>query len=291
MRQTSAHRFNCRGSAPAEAVIDGTGSKPIATTDWLTRATRFSRLCLHLVYGLPQVYFFYRRRTRAGQQEMIRKWSSQLLAILGITTHVEYDAGMPPSPCMVVGNHISWLDIFVINAHHPVRFVAKAEIRGWPVIGELCRRTGTLFIERVKRRDAHRINEMIAGALANGDQVAVFPEGTTTEGDVLRHFHANLLQAAVDRNAPLQPVTLQYRDANGLRSKAPAHVGEQTLIESLSVILAQPSLSAEVRFLPPLLSEGHSRRDLARLAETAIAAALDLTVVHTKAAWPAGRQA
>jgi 1-acyl-sn-glycerol-3-phosphate acyltransferase len=274
-----------------EAIIDGAGNKPFATTGWPTRAVRFTRLCLHLVYGLLHLLFIYRRRTRASQLEMIRKWSLQLLAILGITTHAEYEAGMPASPCMMVGNHISWLDIFVINAHHPVRFVAKAEIRNWPVIGELSIRTGTLFIERIKRRDAHRINEMIAAALHDGDQVAVFPEGTTTEGDVLRHFHANLLQAAVDCQAPLQPVTLQYRDANGLRSKVPAHVGEQSLLESVCLVLTQPSMSADVQFLPAILPEGRTRRDLARLGETAIASALNLTVVHTKAAWPAGRRA
>jgi 1-acyl-sn-glycerol-3-phosphate acyltransferase len=264
---------------------------PIATTGWLTRAARFTRLCLHLVYGLLQLLFIYRRRTRAGQLDMIRVWSAQLLAILGMTTRVHYAAGTPPSPCITVANHISWLDIFVINAHHPARFVAKAEIRGWPLVGALCRRTGTLFIERVKRRDAHRIKDMIAAALADGDQVAVFPESTTTEGDVLRHFHANLLQAAVDGNVPLQPVTLQYFGGDGARSKVPAYVDEMTLIESLSAILARPSLSAEVVFLAAIAPDGRSRRELAQAAETAIAAALDLPVVNTPAAWAAGRQA
>jgi 1-acyl-sn-glycerol-3-phosphate acyltransferase len=182
---------------------------------------------------------------------------------------------------MLVANHISWLDIFVIHAHRPVRFVAKAEVRGWPVIGTLCSVTGTLFIERVKRKDAHRIRAMLVGALAEGDWIGVFPEGVTTYGDVVRHFHANLLQAAIDRGIPLQPLALRYMQADGSRSTAASYVGEQSLAESLQLILEQVSITAEVLFLEPLPTQNRSRRELARVAETAIASALELPVIHT----------
>jgi 1-acyl-sn-glycerol-3-phosphate acyltransferase len=212
---------------------------------------------------------------------MIRSWSQQLLAILCVTTRAVYDAGEPASPCMMVANHISWLDVFVILAYHPVRFIAKAEVRSWPVVGTLAAATGTLFIERVKRRDAHRIKQMMIRALEDGDRVCVFPEGTTTEGDVVHHFHANLLQSAIDRMTPLHPVALRYLQPDGARSKAVPHVGDQSLAASVLAVLAQPTVAAEVRFLQPILPVARSRRELARISEALIAAALELPVVHT----------
>jgi 1-acyl-sn-glycerol-3-phosphate acyltransferase len=262
-------------------------SQPTASTGWLTRAARLCRLCVHVARGWLMLQFVYPHRSRILQLAMIRNWSQQLLAILGIHSQARYDAGTPASPCMLVANHISWLDIFVIHAQDPVRFIAKAEIRGWPVIGTLCSVTGTLFIERIKRRDAHRIKEMMVRALLDGDCVCVFPEGITTDGDVVRHFHANLLQAAISCRTPLQPVALRYRRADGMRSTAAPYVGEQTLVASVLAILTQPSTTAEIRFLAPVLPQDRSRRELARITEAAIAAALGLPVVHTSLASPA----
>jgi 1-acyl-sn-glycerol-3-phosphate acyltransferase len=263
-------------------------TQPSTHTGRLTRAARLIRLCAHVAGGWLLLRFVYPRRSRALQRAMIRSWSQRLLAILGISSQARYDAGAPASPYMLVANHISWLDIFIIHAQDPVRFIAKAEVRGWPVIGTLCSVTGTLFIERIKRRDAHRIKEMIVRALHDGDCVCVFPESMTTEGDVVRHFHANLLQAAISCGTPLQPVALRYRQADGTRSTAAPYVGEQTLVASVLAILAQPGTTAEVRFLAPILPQDRSRRELARITEAAIAAALELPVVHTPLASPAG---
>jgi 1-acyl-sn-glycerol-3-phosphate acyltransferase len=263
-------------------------SQPSPNTSWLTRAARLCRLCTHVARGWLLLRFVYPHRSRALQLAMIRNWSQQLLAILGIHSQAHYDTGTPASPCMLVANHISWLDIFVIHAQDPVRFIAKAEVRGWPVIGTLCSVTGTLFIERIKRRDAHRIKEMIVRALHDGDRVCVFPESMTTDGNVVRHFHANLLQAAISCGTPLQPVALRYRQADDTRSTAVPYVGEQTLLASVLSILTQPATTAEIRYLAPVLPQDHTRRELARVTETAIAAALELPVVHTPLASPAG---
>jgi 1-acyl-sn-glycerol-3-phosphate acyltransferase len=288
LRILARHFDQLDRSDSADAMPAKQSSRLISNTGWLTQGARLCRLCAHVARGWLQLHFVYPRCTRSAQLAMIRTWSQHLLAILGISIHTASDAKMPATPCMLVANHISWLDIFVIHAHHPVRFIAKSEIRGWPVIGTLCSVTGTLFIERVKRSDAHRINETIVRALDDGDWVGVFPEGFTTDGDVVRHFHANLLQAAITRDTPLQPVALRYRQPDGSRSTAAPYVGEQSLAASLLAILRQPVIAAEIRFLQPVLPLGRSRRELARMTETAIASALELPVVHTPPAPPPG---
>ena len=120
---------------------------------------------------------------------------------------------------LVVANHVSWLDIFALHAVGPVRFIAKAEIERWPVLGGLVRGVGTLFIERARRHDTHRVNQEIARALAAGDIVAVFPEGTTTDGTALLPFKGSLLQPIIDAQGHVQPVAIRYRDADGIRRR------------------------------------------------------------------------
>ena len=112
---------------------------------------------------------------------------------------------LPPGR-LVVANHLSWLDIFAIDALCPASFVAKSEIARWPLVGTLVARAGTLFIERGRRHAVHRLIEHIERSLQAGGRVAVFPEGTTGAGHALLPFHANLIQAAVDAQAPVVPV-------------------------------------------------------------------------------------
>jgi len=271
---------------PAASII-----RAAKRTSIVTRFSRCFRLVTHILRGLYRMRFKYPLRTRSEQLAMIRAWSRVLLKILGIRLHLIPGSATPDLPSFAVANHVAWFDPFVILAEHPSRFVGKAEILGWPMIGPLCAMAGTLFIERVKRRDAHRINIIIGDALDAGDAVAVFPEGTTTLGDMLLPFHANLLQAAIDRGLPLQPVALRYLKPDGSLCIAAAHVGEQTLFASLLEILAEPAIIAEIRFLPPIPIAGRSRRELAHKAEGAIADVLGLRVQRSQAETRAGRQA
>ncbi len=122
-----------------------------------------------------------------------------------------------PAGGLLVANHVSWVDIFVINALAPSSFIAKDDIARWPLIGTLVGRVGTLFLERGKRHAVHRALTVVAEQLRAGRRVAVFPEGTTGSGDVLQPFHANLIEAAVKADAPLLPIGLRYRGLNGER--------------------------------------------------------------------------
>ena len=163
-----------------------------------------------------------------------------------------------------VANHLSWLDILVMNAVAPSRFVSKAEVRQWPLIGTLTVGAGTLLIEREKRRDAMRVVHHMAESLQAGDAVAVFPEGTTSNGEALLPFHANLLQAAVVTDAPVQPWALRYRHARtGQPHHAPLFVGDTTLAASLLSTLLASDLVAEVRLGEPQHCDGRDRRSWA----------------------------
>lgn len=180
-----------------------------------------------------------------------------------------------PGPVLLVANHVSWLDILAVNAVQPARFVSKADVLAWPVLGWVIACGGTLFIQRESKRDAMRVLHEVAAALQAGDVVAVFPEGATGDGRALLPFHANLLQAAVKTGTAVQPVALRYSDASSTRSDAALWVGETTLAQSLWRIACADRLKVRVRLLAPLPSADLERRQLARQARDCIGAALE----------------
>ena len=184
---------------------------------------------------------------------------------------------------MLVSNHISWLDIFVINALTPAAFVSKDDVKGWPLIGWLCARTETIFLERGSRAAAQRTREAMLAELGSGAHVAVFPEGTTTAGDRVLPFHAALFQGAIDAAVPVVPLALRYVDAAGRSSRAPAYDGEVTLGQCLLAIARAGGLTAELRILAPLDGASADRRHLASRCHHAIAWHLG----HAAAAAPA----
>ena len=250
-----------------------------ATTSRLTQIVRAIRLLLHITSGLAQSAV-YPHLSQSAQRRMAQNWSAILLTILRIRLRhsgVVPVAGM--ERVMLAANHVSWLDVYSLNAACPARFVAKSEIRSWPLLGWLSRNAGTLFIERTKRSDTARINADIGNVLVMGDRVAVFPEGTTSDGTMLRHFHASLLQPAVTVAAILCPVAIRYTDATGMISKSAAFA-DISMLESLRRILRQPWIDVELIFADPIHSSGKNRRELARYAEHAIASALFLPLPH-----------
>ncbi len=177
-------------------------------------------------------------------------------------------------------NHISWLDVFVLNALAPSRFVSKAEVARWPLVGYLCTKSGTLYIERTRQTAARRTNRLITEALARGERVAVFPEGTTTPGDRLLHFHAALLQPAIASAGKAYPATLRYLDPDGKRSPAVSYVGAETLIGSVWQLLGAPRVTARIDFGPGEPAAGRNRRELAATLRATISRHLNLETLH-----------
>lgn len=234
---------------------------------------------LHLFAGWFEVGLLFPFYGKSRRRRAVGRWSARLLAVLNVMPSVR---GAPPGSAeraaVLVANHVSWLDIQLIHSVWQVRFIAKSEVRRWPLIGWLSARTGTLFIERGKNRHAVRINQSIHAAFRKGDAVGVFAEGTTTDGTELTRFHASLLQPAVDEGAMVYPVALRYLDEAGNINVNASYVGDATLMESLRMIFGERTIRAELNFLPAIDAVGKTRRELAAQTQTAIAAALNLPV-------------
>ncbi len=223
-------------------------------------AWRALRAVGHVLRGLWIIRSEFGRLTPPQTQLLVREWSRQMLTIIGVELVVQ---GTPAGhgPLLMVSNHISWLDILVLNAAHPSRFVSKADVKSWPLLGSLITGAGTLYIERESRRDAMRVVHHMAERLRAGDVLTVFPEGTTGDGRELLPFHANLLQAAITANAPVLPLALSFVNSiRGGRHDAPLFVGDTTLMASIWSTLCADGVQAQVRYGEAQPPRGRDRR-------------------------------
>ena len=221
---------------------------------------RLLRIVLHIFCGLWVAAVQLPRLQPPAQSARVQHWALAFLAHAGIALEVR---GTPPvgGPVLLVANHLSWLDIPVLHAARYCRFVSKADVKDWPLVGTLATAAGTLYIERSSPRDALRVVHRMRDALLGGEVLAVFPEGTTGDGRGMLPFHANLLQAAIAADAPVQPVGLRFAErASGRASHAPSYVGDETLLGSVWRTLSAPPLVAVVHYGAPARAEGRERR-------------------------------
>jgi len=180
---------------------------------------------------------------------------------------------VPTGPLLLVSNHISWVDILALHAVYPCRFVAKADVEHWPLVGTLVTGGGTLYVKRESRRDAMRVVHRMAQALKDGDILAVFPEGTTSDGSSVLPFHSGLIQAAISADSPVQPVALQIVNSrSGRPSRAVSYMGDESLAGSLWRTLCARELCAVVTFGEPQRAAGRDRRAWAQDLRNEIAA-------------------
>lgn len=201
----------------------------------------------------------------------LQRWSAKLVRHLAgrLTVHGEVPR-LDAAPYLLVANHVSWLDIFVINAAAPTRFVAKSEVRGWPLIGWLCVKADTLFIERGRRRDLSRLDEVIANALREDARMGVFLEGTTTDGTEVLPFHSSLLRPAQQVDVPVLPVAIQYRRSDGSICTEAAYDGDKSALDTFRLMLTQHEIHVDIHFLPPLAATSVHRKVLAQQARELI---------------------
>jgi len=200
---------------------------------------------------------------------LVAWWHRRLARALGV--RVVCRGGAAPGALLAV-NHVSWLDIPVLGGATPVHFLSKAEVRQWPLVGWLAELAGTVFMRR-GAHEAPRVAQEIARRLRSGARVAIFPEGTTSDGRGLLRFHARLFSAAEDGTVPVQPVAIRYGNGHMPDHIAP-FVGEDTLLAHLGRVLRHPGLTVTLTFLPPVAAQAASRRELAETARAAVAAEL-----------------
>lgn len=236
-------------------------------------AARLLWVLAHLLRGLLICAVVFPWLGRERRLACIARWSGQLLRIFRV--HVELAGeGSPAAHGLWVANHVSWLDIFVINAPFPSRFVAKSEVRRWPLLGRLSAAAGTIFIKRGSTRELRTTVETLATALGSGERIVAFPEGTSAAQGAMQPFRANLFEAAIAGRAQVQPMAIAYVTANGCLHDAVEYIGDTSLIDSIVRILSGRPVIARLTTTRPLPSYSTDRRQLAQRAHDAIRAEL-----------------
>ena len=243
----------------------------------LSFAWRVLRLFLRLLFGLWMSVTSFARADSLQRHAIIRAWSRDLLHLAGVEVRAVDFPADTERPVTLVANHVSWVDIFALNTQRACHFIAKAELRRWPLAGRLLANVGTVFINRSDRKETHRLKDVVHGLLDAGETVAVFPEGTTSLGRDVLKFHASLLEPIVASEGEVWVVAIRYfrqPAAHGIvaeqRTDAAAYVDEMSLLDSLRAIHDAEPVIAEVRFIEAINCAGLSRRDVAQRAQALI---------------------
>jgi 1-acyl-sn-glycerol-3-phosphate acyltransferase len=220
-------------------------------------------LARELTRGALILWLLFPRLERDDRRRHIQIWAKRMLLVLRIDVQCD---GQPQDAAarLVVSNHVSWLDVLVIQSLMPGLFIAKTEVQNWPLIGALARSSGTIFVDRLSRASTRRMVELSALALRQGHCVAGFPEGTSSAGADVSAFHANLFDAAVKAGVDVQPVALRYVNRyNGARDESAAFTGEDSLVSSIQKVVSGTSLSCRVQFGMRIGAAGQTRKSLA----------------------------
>lgn len=191
------------------------------------------------------------------------------MRILNINVMVHGDlAGLytTASGALLVANHISWIDVFALMSRTHIMFVAKSEIKDWPLLGYLAKQANVLFIDRGKRQEAKRMTQTLLRHLNAGEKLCYFPEGTTTDGTRLLPFKGSLLQAAINAEALVQPVAIYYPLDNRAANTLMAYADETTMLESMVNILRQRAPTVELTFFAPI-DIGNTNQDRRVIAD------------------------
>jgi 1-acyl-sn-glycerol-3-phosphate acyltransferase len=246
-------------------------------TSYLTRIYRVIRIAVHILAGISITATILPFTSKATRLALTRWWCKSLLDCFNIKviTHGTLPDANTLST-MFVANHISWVDIHSINSIIPLRFIAKIEVESWPVFGYLVSKSGTLFINRNIRKDAARIIDITTDSLKEGDNVCLFPEGTTTDGSHILPFKSSIVQAAINANAMIWPVAIYYPMPNGKPNTKMAYADETTMAESMAQMLNLKHPVVALHFLTPINCLGHTRQSATKLAFEAISTKLAL---------------
>ncbi|MFT3734366.1 MAG: lysophospholipid acyltransferase family protein [Rhodocyclaceae bacterium] len=239
---------------------------------------RLSLVALHILAGLLTLRCIFPFIDEAAKKRTKQRWSRNLLRVLGVRMAM-WNEDLPPC-AVVVCNHISWLDIFVLNARVQTLFVCKQEVRSWPAIGWLVAASGTIFIDRTSRAGAAQALQILSASLRQDERVAFYPEGTTTNGSFMLPFSTALFEAATLGGAHVVPMSLRYLDKQGRTSLAPAYDGDISFLQCITAITREPFTEVRLQRLDTL-PPGLSRRDYAAQCERLIADHLQLPVVRS----------
>ncbi len=207
-------------------------------------------LILLLLAGLSIAAVLLPFMNRRCQDVVTKVWSCCLMFVCGVKV-IRRGTPILAGPAMWVANHVSWIDIFILNSWRSTSFIAKQEIRRWPVIGWLVARVGTVFIERGQRQAIAKVSASMKSLFAQNICVGLFPEGTTSDGLDIMPFSTSLFEPAMRAQVPIQPVALVFWH-KGERSGSMAFIGEETLLHNIWKLLSAHDVCVEVHCLEPV---------------------------------------
>jgi len=205
-------------------------------------------------------------QTRKGKKTC-QWWSIRATTILCL--HIKQFGNPLQTTTLFTANHISFLDIIALAAVTPVKFLSKATLRYWPVIGFISSSIGTVFIKRGDRRIIHQTIITISQTLQQENSLVIFPEGTTSLGKNVKKFNTGLFQAAINTNKPIQPVALRYI-RNGKPDRIAAYIENDNFILTLIKIMAQKKVEVELYYCAVLDSDDYTRAELAMNSHASI---------------------
>ena len=209
---------------------------------------------------------------RKLQKKVLNNWSKLLCFVCGLK--LETRGNIQENPVFLVANHVSWLDIPVIHSYKLAGFVAKYEISKWPLLGWAVRSGETVFINRGKHDSRKVVLETIKGRLKQGRSIAVFPEGTATNGEYLGRFHRQLMQAAIETKTPMQAIAIKFLNKDGKRNKKIAFVENENFLKNVLRILSLPTSRVELTFCDVINTKDKTAKQVAMLSEQQVSKVL-----------------
>jgi lyso-ornithine lipid O-acyltransferase len=235
------------------------------------KALAFSALTLPLMPVQQVLLWFY----PAGARVFPHHYHRLLCRLFSIKLKIIGDLP-PPGQCLVISNHVSWLDVVILSAVMPLSFVAKREVARWPFFGTLARLQRTVFVDRERRHTTAKVADSVAGRLAAGEAIVLFGEGTSHDGASVLPFKSSLFAAATAPHIAIVPVSLAYRSVWGLpmtRRERPAFAwyGDMNLISHLWNFMSEGPLDVTVVIHEALSVEaGLNRKTAAEVSEKAV---------------------
>ncbi len=243
---------------------------------------RIFRILIHILRGIFIVSFRYRSLSLPERAVISRFWVQHLLSIFHLKIEVLGNQPPPklyPENTLLIANHISWLDIFVMCSFSVPRFVGKKEVKSWPVIGWLSEQVGTIFIDRSNKGDSDRVNRLLAQALLDGSCMAVFPESTTTDGQSLLPFKVSLFESVLRAHGVVYPMAMRYLLPSGETAERLDYAGDKTFLQSVWGALTTPKATVQIIFGCPIHvdpNRHHDRVDLAIEAHVEVSRLMEL---------------
>jgi len=245
----------------------------------LRRIIKLTLLITHLFIGLLIVYSLFSRWLRPKMSphfldNVMVYWSYLLCRILNL--RLQQYGKRNQTPTLFVANHITWLDIFALLGTFPVTFLAKQEVKHWPLLGSLVHGVGTLFIQR-GNHGFGLAGQQMTEKLQQGKHVLFFPEGTSTDGTTVRRFFARLFQVSMDAQVPIQPIALRYIKSGEINTLVP-FIGEESITQNIWRILGEKDIELQIWFCDPISPQDKQRRDLANESHLRISEKINVEV-------------